>query len=238
MPGTLYLLPTVLTGEDFSSAPAVLPAAVPQKISELRYFLVENLRTARRFIRAVAPSVVIDECRFEVLDKDTPSAAVSKLLDAVAAGQDAGVLSEAGCPGVADPGARAVAEAHRRGVRVVPLTGPSSLLLALMGSGFNGQSFAFVGYLPIGGAERAAAVRKLEQQALRGHQTQLFIETPFRNQALFTDLLRNLQPATRLCVACDLTAATELLVTKTVADWRKAEAPALHKRPAVFLIGE
>lgn len=238
MPGTLYLVPTVLTGEDFSSAPAVLPAAVPARIAALRLFFVENVRTARRFVKAVVPDAVIDAARFEVVDKDSGSDVVRRALDLVVAGQDGGVLSEAGCPGIADPGAALVAEAHRRGVRVVPLVGPSSLLLALMGAGLNGQSFAFLGYLPVDRGARQQAIRKLEQQALRADQTQFFIETPYRNQALFGDLLATLQPTTRVCVACDLTAATEYVVTRSVAEWRKIEPPALHKRPAVFLVGQ
>ena len=234
---TLYLIPTVLTGEDFSSAAAVLPAAVPAQIAALRLFFVENVRTARRFIRAVAPAVVIDELTIELIDKDASADAVRRAIQRVANGQDAGVLSEAGCPGIADPGAALAAEAHRQGVRVAPLTGPSSLLLALMGSGMNGQQFAFLGYLPVERAARAAAIKKLENQARNAHQTQLFIETPYRNDALLTDLLATLAPATRLCIAADLTAATELLVTRTVADWRKTPPPALHKRPAVFVVG-
>ncbi len=237
MTSTLYLIPTVLTGEDFSSAAAVLPAAVPARIAALRLFFVENVRTARRFIKAVTPAVVIDELTIELIDKDAPADAVRRAIQRVAAGQDAGVLSEAGCPGIADPGAALAAEAHRQGVRVVPLTGPSSLLLALMGSGMNGQQFAFLGYLPVDRAARQASIKKLEQQAQRASQTQLFIETPYRNDALLTDLLATLQPATRLCVACDLTAETEFLVTKTVADWRKTAPPPLHKRPAVFVVG-
>ena len=183
------------------------------------------------------PAAVIDDLTIELIDKDASADTVRRAIQRVAAGQDAGVLSEAGCPGIADPGAALAAEAHRQGVRVVPLTGPSSLLLALMGSGMNGQQFAFLGYLPVDRAARQAAIKKLEQQAQRASQTQLFIETPYRNDALFTDLLASLQPATRLCVACDLTAPTELLVTKTVADWRKTHPPALHKRPAVFVVG-
>ena len=234
MPGTLYLIPTVLAEPD--SAPAVLPASVPARIADLKLFFVENLRTARRFIRAVAPSTVIDDLRLEQIDKDSAPDAVRRAVELVTAGTDAGVLSEAGCPGIADPGAALAAEAHRRGLRVVPLVGPSSLLLALMGSGLNGQSFAFHGYLPVERGARAQAIKKLEQHAQRNNQTQLFIETPYRNQALFADLLATLQPATLLCVACDLTAPTEYLVTKPVGEWRKAEPPALHKRPAVFLM--
>ncbi len=236
-PAPLYLLPTVLTGEDFSTAPAVLPAAIPARIAELRLFFVENVRTARRFIKAVVPTAVIDDLTFELIDKDAPADVVRRAIQRVSQGEAAGVLSEAGCPGIADPGAALAAEAHRQGVRVVPLTGPSSLLLALMGSGMNGQQFAFLGYLPVERAARQAAIRKLETQARSVSQTQLFIETPYRNQALLTDLLATLQPATRLCIACDLTAPTELLITKTVADWRKTEPPALHKRPAVFVVG-
>lgn len=234
----LYLLPTVLTGDDFSSAPAVLPAAVPARLAVTTLFFVENLRTARRLLRAVAPTVVIDAVELVVIDKDAAPDAVRQAIGRVAAGLDAAVLSDAGCPGIADPGAALAAEAHRRGVRVVPLVGPSSLLLALMGAGLNGQAFNFHGYLPVERAARQQALKKLEQTALRlPFPTQLFIETPYRNQALLADLLAVLQPTTRLCIAADLTADTEFLVTRTVAEWRRTAPPDLHKRPAVWLLG-
>ncbi|UOQ54520.1 SAM-dependent methyltransferase [Hymenobacter cellulosivorans] len=233
MKGTLYLIPTVLADD---TAAQVLPAQVATQVAALSYFLVENARTARRFIKSVAPAQVIESLRISVIDKDSTEAQIQEALKAVVAGQDAGVLSEAGCPGVADPGAEVARLAHKLGIRVVPLVGPSSLLLALMGSGMNGQSFAFHGYLPIERAQRIAAIKALEKQALSQHQTQLFIETPYRNMQMLEDLLTQLQPSTRLCIAANLTAPDELVRTDTVANW-KGKLPQIHKQPAVFLIG-
>ncbi|WP_400192448.1 SAM-dependent methyltransferase [Hymenobacter sp. B81] len=231
---TLYLIPTVLADD---TAAQVLPPQVAERVAALRYFLVENARTARRFIKQVAPAQVIEELRISVIDKDSSDAQVRAALQLMQKeGLDAGVLSEAGCPGIADPGALLAREAHRLGIQVVPLVGPSSLLLALMGSGLNGQSFAFHGYLPIERAKRAAAIKQLERTALQQHQTQLFIETPYRNGPLLEDLLFNLQPSTRLCIAASLTAPNEYLRTDTVAGW-KGQLPDIHKQPAVFLIG-
>ncbi|AYA38253.1 SAM-dependent methyltransferase [Hymenobacter oligotrophus] len=235
MKGTLYLIPTVLADD---TAAQVLPPQIAERVADLGYFLVENARTARRFIKQVAPAQVIEELRISVIDKDSTDTQVRAALEPlVKQGISAGVISEAGCPGIADPGAALAREAHRSGVRVVPLVGPSSLLLALMGSGFNGQSFAFHGYLPIERPKRSAAIKQLERQALAQHQTQLFIETPYRNMQLLEDLLAQLQPSTRLCVAANLTAPNEYLRTDTVANWKKAALPDLHKQPAVFLIG-
>ncbi|KAA9331519.1 SAM-dependent methyltransferase [Hymenobacter busanensis] len=231
---TLYLIPTVLADD---TAAQVLPAQVAERVAALSCFLVENARTARRFIKQVAPAQVIEELRISVIDKDSTEAEVRTALQTAAKqGLDVGVLSEAGCPGIADPGAALAREAHRLGMRVVPLVGPSSLLLALMGSGLNGQSFAFHGYLPIERAKRAAAIKQLERTAVQQRQTQLFIETPYRNGQLLEDLLANLQPTTRLCIAANLTASDEFLRTDTVAGWR-GKLPELHKQPAVFLIG-
>ncbi|MCA8832210.1 SAM-dependent methyltransferase [Hymenobacter pini] len=235
MPGTLYLIPTILADD---TAAQVLPPQVAQRIQALSYFLVENARTARRFIKSMAPQQVIEELRIQVIDKDSTEAQIQAALQPVLAGQDAGVISEAGCPGIADPGAELARRAHQLGLRVVPLVGPSSLLLALMGSGMNGQSFAFHGYLPIERGKRVAALKKLEQQALQQHQTQLFIETPYRNLPLLEDLLSTLHPGTRLCVAASLTAPHEYLRTDTVAGWKKHPLPDIHKQPAVFLIGQ
>ena len=233
--GLLYLIPTVLADD---TAAQVLPAQVPERVAALRYFLVENARTARRFIKQVAPAQVIEELRLTVIDKDSAPAQIEAALQVVAAGQDAGVLSEAGCPGVADPGAELARAAHQRGIQVVPLVGPSSLLLALMASGLNGQSFTFHGYLPIDRSRRAAAIKQLERVALAQHQTQLFIETPYRNLPLLEDLLAQLHPTTRLCVAASLTAPHEFIRTDTVAGWKKQELPQIHKQPAVFLVGK
>jgi len=233
----LYLLPTPLAE---GTAPQVLPPQVVAAVSQLPYFLVENLRTARRFVKEVAPHRVIEEIRFELIDKDSMPAQVRAALGPLAQqpGLSAGVLSEAGCPGIADPGAALAQEAHRLGLPVRPLVGPSSILLALMGSGLNGQRFAFHGYLPIEKAARIAALKTLDKEATRLDQSQLFIETPYRNDQLLADLLAQLQPATRLCVAADLTAPTEYLRTLPVAEWRRLpELPRLHKRPAVFALG-
>ena len=231
----LYLIPTPLAD---ATAPQVLPPQVVAAVARLPYFLVENARTARRFVKEIAPHRVIEEIRFVVIDKDSSDQDVRQALAPLAAeGLEAGILSEAGCPGIADPGAALAREAHRLGLRVVPLVGPSSLLLALMASGLEGQRFAFHGYLPIERAPRAAAIKALEREAQQRQQTQLFIETPYRNDALLADLLAQLQPGTRLCVAADLTGAGELVRTLPVAEWRRASKPALHKVPTVFLVG-
>ncbi|GGF16313.1 SAM-dependent methyltransferase [Hymenobacter cavernae] len=233
MKGTLYLIPTVLADD---TAAQVLPAQIATQVAALSYFLVENARTARRFIKSVSPAQVIEELHVTVIDKDSSPTDISTALKLVQTGTDAGVISEAGCPGIADPGAELARAAHQLGIRVVPLVGPSSLLLALMASGMNGQSFTFHGYLPIEKAKRIAALKNLERLALTQNQTQLFIETPYRNMQLLEDLLTQLQPSTRLCIAASLTAANEYVRTSTVADW-KGKLPEIHKQPAVFLIG-
>ena len=233
---TLYLIPTPLADD---TAPQVLPPHVVTAVASLPYFLVENARTARRFVKSVAPSRVIEDIRFAVIDKDSTDAEVrAALVPLLKEGLDAGILSEAGCPGIADPGAALVREAHRQGIKVVPLVGPSSLLLALMASGLNGQQFAFHGYLPIEKAPRIAAIKMLEREGQQKQQSQLFIETPYRNGALFADLLAHLQPSTRLCVAADVTGADEFIKTLTIADWRRLPAPELHKIPTVFVFGQ
>ena len=233
---TLYLIPTPLADD---TAPQVLPPHVVTAVASLPYFLVENARTARRFVKSVAPSRVIEDIRFAVIDKDSTDAEVrAALVPLLNEGLDAGILSEAGCPGIADPGAALVREAHRQGIKVVPLVGPSSLLLALMASGLNGQQFAFHGYLPIEKAPRIAAIKMLEREGQQKQQSQLFIETPYRNGALFADLLAHLQPSTRLCVAADVTGADEFIKTLTIADWRRLPAPELHKIPTVFVFGQ
>ena len=231
----LYLIPTPLADD---TAAQVLPPQVVAAVARLPYFLVENARTARRFVKSVAPARVIEDIRFGVIDKDSTPAEVRAALEPLRReGLDAGVLSEAGCPGIADPGAALAAEAHRLGLPVVPLVGPSSLLLALMASGLNGQQFTFHGYLPIEKGPRATAIKALEREAQQRNQSQLFIETPYRNGALFLDLLAHLQPATRLCVAADVTGAGEFIRTQPVGEWRKRPAPELHKIPTVFVLG-
>ncbi|GAC1588490.1 MAG: SAM-dependent methyltransferase [Hymenobacter sp.] len=235
MPATLYLIPTPLADD---TAAQVLPPQVATAVAALPYFLVENARTARRFVKSVAPLRVIEEIRFTVIDKDSTDAEVrAALLPLLKEGLDGGILSEAGCPGIADPGAALAREAHRLGLRVVPLVGPSSLLLALMASGLNGQQFAFHGYLPIEKSPRIVAIKALEKEAQQRQQSQLFIETPYRNGSLLADLLAHLQPSTRLCVAADVTGAGEFIKTLPVADWRRLPAPELHKIPTVFVLG-
>ncbi|WP_317132499.1 SAM-dependent methyltransferase [Hymenobacter baengnokdamensis] len=233
----LYLLPTPLAE---GTAPQVLPPQVVAAVTWLPYFLVENLRTARRFVKEVAPHRVIEDIRFVLIDKDSTAAQVKAALEPLLKENiAAGVLSEAGCPGIADPGAALAQEAHRLGLAVRPLVGPSSILLTLMGSGLNGQRFAFHGYLPIEKAARIAAIKALDKEAAQRDQSQLCIETPYRNDQLLSDLLAHLSPSTRLCVAADLTAPTEYLRTLPVAEWRRLPAlPPLHKRPAVFAWGK
>ena len=231
----LFLLPTPLADD---TAAQVLPPQVVAAVATLPYFLVENARTARRFVKSVAPQRVIEDIRFVVIDKDSSEAEVRAALQPLLKeGLDGGVLSEAGCPGIADPGAALAREAHRQGLRVVPLVGPSSLLLALMASGLSGQQFAFHGYLPIEKTARVAAIRALEKEAQQRQQSQLFIETPYRNDGLFSDLLAHLQPGTRLCVAADVTGAGEFIRTLPVKEWRQLPAPKLHKVPTVFVLG-
>jgi 16S rRNA (cytidine1402-2'-O)-methyltransferase len=230
----LYLIPVPLADH---TAEQVLPAQIKETVGALDIFFVENLRTARRFISALQLGKTIDELTFFDLHKDTPEAdTLAQLKTLHQNGQSAGVLSEAGCPGIADPGAVAVKIAHQLGMEVVPLVGPSSILLALMASGLNGQSFVFHGYLPIGQQARAAALRKIEKEAKVQRQTQIFIETPYRNTQLFQDLLEVCAPSTQLCVACNLTAPDAFVKTLPIAQWKK-QLVALHKKPTIFLIG-
>ena len=230
----LYLIPVPLADQ---TAEQVLPAQISAAVADLDVFFVENLRTARRFISGLKLGKIIDNLTFFELNKDTPEAQTLAQLTAIYQnGQSAGVLSEAGCPGIADPGAVAVKIAHQLGLEVVPLVGPSSILLALMASGMSGQSFVFHGYLPIDRQQRAAALRKLEKEATARQQTQIFIETPYRNQQLFEDLLQTCAPNTRLCVACNLTAPDGFVKTMPVRTWQNLQIN-LHKKPTIFLIG-
>lgn len=230
----LYLIPTPLADGTSSS---VLPAQVPEAVKDLDFFFAEELRTARRFISGLRLGKVIENLTFYELNKKTPEAeTLTQLKALLKENKDAGVLSEAGCPGVADPGAVAVKLAHQLGIEVIPLVGPSSLLLALMASGMNGQSFVFHGYLPIDRAPRVKAIKQLESEALTRKQTQLFIETPYRNNQVFEDILIHCQPTTRLCVACQVTAPDGFVKTRTIKEW-KAQTIDLHKKPTVFLIG-
>ena len=232
--GKLYLIPTPIGDRPVWD---VLPASNRTVIDSIDYFIVEDIRSARRFLSKAGISRPIDSLRFAELNEHTAPAEVSALFAPLLTGTDAGVLSEAGLPGVADPGADAVALAHIHGIEVVPLVGPSSILLALMASGLNGQSFAFNGYLPVKPPERVQAIRRFERRAHAEGQSQLFIEAPYRNVKLMEQLLQTLAPETRLTVAMDITAPGEFIRTLRVREWRAAELPAMNKRPAIFIIG-
>ncbi|MBO0949101.1 SAM-dependent methyltransferase [Fibrella forsythiae] len=230
---TLYLIPTPLAPD---TASQVLTPPIPEVITRLDCFFVEELRTARRFISSLRTGRIIDETTFFELHKDTPEADTKRqLTDLLALNRDAGILSEAGCPGVADPGAVAVRLAHQLGFWVEPLVGPSSILLALMASGMSGQSFVFHGYLPIDRGERSRTLKQLETDARKKQQTQIFMETPYRNNALLADLLATCLPDTRLCIAANVTAPDALIQTKPIKQW-KMTIPDLHKKPTIFLL--
>ena len=230
--GKLYLIPTPL-GE--GPLTQVLPASVLEVIPSLNCFVVEEVRTARRFLSSAGLKGQIDGLEFHQLNEHTPPSEVENLAQLFQNGRDVGLLSEAGLPAVADPGALLVALCHRKGIEVVPLVGPSSLMLALMGSGLNGQSFAFVGYIPAKTEERRAALRTLEKRSAGARQTQILIETPYRNDALLADMLQCLNGNTRLCIAANLTCEDQFIQTRTVAQW-KQHPVTVGKRPCVFLI--
>ena len=232
MEATLFLIPVTL-GE--TEHRRVLPAYNREVILQLRHFIVENVRTARRFLKRVDPAIVIDELTFYELNKHTSPEQVAGYLAPMAQGESMGVISEAGCPAVADPGADVVALAQRKHYKVVPLVGPSSILLAVMASGFNGQSFAFHGYLPIDASERTSTLKKLEGRIYTESQTQLFIETPYRNNKLAEELVRTCRPSTKLCIASNLTCADEFIRTRPIKEWA-GKLPDLSKRPTIFLI--
>lgn len=231
--GVLYLIPNTL-GE---APPAdVLPLHTIETARKLDYFVVEHAKSARRFLSQIQTETPLQALEMAELSEHTAAAELPALLAPLLAGRDAGLLSEAGCPGVADPGAELVALAHQRGVRVVPLVGPSSILLALMASGLNGQGFAFRGYLPVDEAARGKAITALETDSARLKQTQIFIETPYRNHKLLTALLAQCRPNTRICVATDLTLPTEWVRTRRASEWKGSAVPDLNKRPSIFLI--
>ena len=230
--GTLFLIPTTL-GD--STLAAVIPSAVIERVRMLEYFVAENAKTARAYLKQVGTAKPLQELCIANLDEHTPEKAIADLAAPLRAGHDLGVLSEAGCPGIADPGAKLVLYAHRQGIRIMPLVGPSSILLALMASGLNGQNFVFHGYLPVADIERAKTLRELEKQSRRLNQTQIFIETPYRNMKLVQSMLETCASATLLCVATELTLAGEDIRTMTVAAWRKCP-PQIDRRPALFLM--
>jgi 16S rRNA (cytidine1402-2'-O)-methyltransferase len=228
----LYLIPVTL-GD--TTIERVLPAYNKAVIQGIRHFIVEDIRSARRFLKKVDSSIDIDALTFYPLNKHTPLEAVASYLQPLQKGEPMGVISEAGCPAVADPGADVVAIAQQKGLKVVPLVGPSSILLSVMGSGFNGQSFAFNGYLPIEPPERAKKLKLLEQRVYTEHQTQLFIETPYRNNKMLEDILHNCRPQTKLCIAANVTCEDEYICTRTIKEW-KGKLPDLNKIPCIFLL--
>lgn len=230
--GKLYLIPTTL-GE--MNPEDVLPQTIKRSIDFIDDYIVENEKTARRFIKSVHPEKKQPELNLHVLNKHTEEADYNKMIQPLLEGKNVGLMSEAGCPGVADPGAVIVKLAHDKGIQVIPLVGPSSILLAVMASGMNGQSFAFNGYLPIDAQEKKSALKQFERLSQEKNQSQLFIETPYRNNKLLEDLLQILQPSTQLCIACDITLPTEFIKTKSVNDWKKNKVD-LHKRPCIFIL--
>lgn len=229
----LYLVPNVLAEGEWQT---VLPAQVQTILTETKFFIVENIRTARRFMKQVNREINIDECTFYEINKRTNSQDLPRFLQPLVDGNDVAVISEAGCPGVADPGADVVRIAHQKGLKVVPIVGPSSILLALMASGLNGQDFAFKGYLPVKPNERPKAIAALEKTVKNNQQTQIFIETPYRNNQLVADVLKTCAPSTLFCIATNITGENEFIATKTIQEW-KGKTPDLHKQPVIFLIG-
>lgn len=229
----LYLIPTTL-GD--TSIERVLPPDLTQLISSVKVFIVENVRTARRFLKKVNQSIVIDDLTFFELNQHTDKKEISRFLEPIQQGMDIGIISEAGCPAVADPGADVVKIAHTQNIQVVPLVGPSSILMALMASGMSGQNFAFNGYLPIKNPEKSQQIKFLERRMQTEGQTQIFIEAPYRNLQLLDDLLKNCDPQTMLCIAVDITLDTEFIQAKLVSYW-KTHIPDIQKRPAIFMIG-
>ncbi len=232
--GVLYLIPTPL-GDD--NAHETLITGLAALLNSIATFVVEDERTARRFLRKAGFTNSFDTTQLHVLNEQTKEAETLAYLATAENGHDIGLVSEAGLPCIADPGALIVARAHSRNIKVIPLPGASSIILALIASGFNGQNFAFNGYLPIDKVDRAKKIKDLESRMIREKQTQIFMETPYRNLSLLETIMKTCLPDTRLCVACDLTQTTELIISATIAQWRKRELPALHKRPAVFLLG-
>ncbi len=236
MSGTLYLIPCPISEDTLPYD--VTPTANREVITSLDYFIVENLRSARRFLSKAGLSGHIDELEFDELSEHTTSPRdIERMVAKIKAGRSAGVISEAGVPAVADPGQLVVEACHRAGIRVVPLVGPSSIIMAVMASGLSGQSFAFNGYLPVKEPERTRAIKRLEARAVNEQQSQLFIEAPYRNTKLAEQILASCGANTRLSIACDITSKEEYIRTATIAEWRKQGLPEINKRPTIFILG-
>ncbi len=232
METALYLIPVTL-GE--TSIESVLPAYNKDVIMSIQHFIVEDVRSARRFLKKVEKSLDIDTLQFYVLNKHTTQEEISSFLNPLLKGHSMGVISEAGCPAIADPGADVVAIAQYKNLKVIPLVGPSSIILSVMASGFNGQSFAFHGYLPVDSGERIKKLKMLEQRVYAEDQTQLFIETPYRNAKMIEDILQHCKPQTKLCIAANITCEGEFIKTKSIKEW-KGKVPNLSKIPCIFLL--
>lgn len=231
--GTLYLIPVTLGDNNIAK---VLPSEVVAIAQQLEIFVVENEKTARHFLSTIKTLKPVRELQMLTLNEHTSDQELSNLLKPLLAGSDMGLMSEAGCPGIADPGAKLAELAHAKGVIVRPLVGPSSILLSLMASGFNGQRFTFLGYIPADKAARIQRLKEIEKTSAKLHETQIFIETPYRNQHLLDDILAHCNHATQLCIACNISLEDEFIVSKSVATWKKSALPDLHKKPTVFLL--
>ena len=232
IPGTLYLIPVPLA----ENVPAKsFTPFLCETINHINEYIVENSKTARRFLKEAGLRIPQSDLIMHDYGKHHRDGNLNEFFTGLLSGKDVGLMSEAGCPGIADPGSEIVALAHQKGIKVVPLVGPSSILLALMASGFNGQSFTFHGYLPIDKVQRSQKLKELENLSDKNNQTQLFIETPFRNNPMLEEILKTCHPQTRLCIACNLTSEDELVQTKTIAEWKR-QVPELHKKPVIFLL--
>lgn len=229
--GKIFIIPTPISDTDPKS---VLPDMVIQTLHNLDTFFVENIRTARRFLSSIGVKNIQD-LTFEIMDKNTDQQSLERMIQIVKNGKDAGIMSEAGCPGIADPGSGITRLAHKNGIKVIPFTGPSSIFLALMASGFNGQNFQFHGYLPIDREARKKSLLDLERMVYTKNQTQIFMETPYRNNQILDALLKILKPETLLCIAADISSENEFIKTQPVSIWRK-QIPDIHKKPVMFLL--
>ncbi len=230
--GRIYLIPTLIAENTLYE---VLPKKILELCNSINYYLVENARSARRFLKKLGIHQPIDSLAIETLDKHTSPLSIEKLIQPIIDGVDCGIMSEAGCPGIADPGAMVVSRAHKLGIKVVPIVGPSSILLAQMASGLNGQNFAFIGYLPINKTARINTIKNIEINSRKSGQTQIFMETPYRNQGLFNDLIKTCHSETYICIACEITGADEYIKTRRVKDW-KNHIIDIHNKPSLFLL--
>ncbi|MBA3695209.1 MAG: SAM-dependent methyltransferase [Methylotenera sp.] len=231
--GTLYLIPVTLGDDNIAK---VLPTEVVSLAQQLEVFVVENEKTARHFLSTIKTNKPVRELQLLTLNEHTTDKELPELLKPLLAGFNVGLMSEAGCPAIADPGAKLAELAHRKGIKVAPLVGPSSILLSLMASGLNGQRFTFLGYIPASKAARIQRLKEIERNSSKYNETQIFIETPYRNQHLLEDILTHSSPATKLCIACNISLNDESIVSRTIAEWKKTPLPDLHKKPTVFLL--